>query len=155
MSSHSFIVVGIFQVSNPQRVAIENKKTGRTSYFHTYDTDFLGLNGFSQPAQIRSYSPPGSTPFPPDTIVFLVGRVGIPKDPEEAILIETIKAHPFPGDPASDGYDDHVPEMCPFIFIVGHVVAKASPVGPSGVLRGFPLNTSEYVRDSIVPSSIQ
>lgn len=154
MSSQSFITIGLFQVWNPQRIAVENKKTGRTSYYHTYDTDFLGLNGFTQPAQIRSYSPPGSTPFAPDTLIYLVGRVAFSKDPE-LILIETIKVYPFLGDPAADGYDDNVPEMAPLIVVVGHVVSKAAPIGPSGVLRGFPLNTAEYIRDAVHHSTVQ
>lgn len=153
--SQSFLCFGFFELWNPNRVTVENPKTKRSSYFYTYDSELLGRNNISRRAQIRSYSRPGSVPYPPNTIVFVFGRAAISKDDNKTLLIEVINAFPFGGDPNAEDYDENIPEMLPQFVAVGHVMGKAAPIGPSGALRGFPLNTSEYVRDVVINSSIQ
>jgi hypothetical protein len=70
------------------------------------------------------------------------------------ILFEAMHVAPFPGNPASENYDDSLPDFhWPLIFAVGNVSAPATEQPQHQVV--FPLAISEFVRGSPQQSTIQ
>ncbi|KAG8914670.1 hypothetical protein FRC01_003975 [Tulasnella sp. 417] len=166
-TSQSSLIAGIFCLGNGKRIPVPSKKSTFSLFFTFYDSDILGVDEISYPAQIRIYSSPTDPSIlADDTLIFLVGRLGIAASPTETDAsavslngippahIDVIFHAVFPGDPSDPSYDAHIPLFTPFIFSIGHVRSTAQLLG-DGALRAFPLATSEWVRDAAQPFVIR
>lgn len=162
-TSQSCLIAGIFCLANGKRIAVPSKKSTFSLFFTFYDSDILGIDEISYPAQIRIYSSPtGPSVLADDTLIYLVGRLAVPGPPAEIDArgssqnepspahIDVIFHAAFPGDPSDPSYDSHVPPFPPYVFSIGHVRSTAQLLG-DGALRAFPMATSEWVRDAAQP----
>lgn len=166
-TSQSCLIAGIFCLANGKRIAVPSKKSTFSLFFTFYDSDILGIDEISYPAQIRIYSSPtGPSVLADDTLIYLVGRLAVPGPPAEIDArgssqnepspahIDVIFHAAFPGDPSDPSYDSHVPPFPPYVFSIGHVRSTAQLLG-DGALRAFPMATSEWVRDAAQPFVIR
>ncbi|KIO23673.1 hypothetical protein M407DRAFT_26875 [Tulasnella calospora MUT 4182] len=162
-TSQSCLISGIFCLANGKRIAVPSKKSTFSLFFTFYDSDILGLDEISHPAEIRIYSSStGPSVLPDDTLIYLVGRLAFSAPPAEINAsrpsqndlppahIDVIFHAAFPGDPSDPSYDSRIPLFPPFVFSIGHVRSTAQLLG-DGALRAFPMATSEWVRDAAQP----
>ncbi|KAF8514800.1 hypothetical protein JB92DRAFT_2602360, partial [Gautieria morchelliformis] len=76
------------------------------TYYCFYDTIVQGAVDSTVPLEMRLYSPPGETLLPDDTVVCVVGRIFAP--PSGTILLDVFSLTAYPGDPASEQYEDAI-----------------------------------------------
>ncbi|KAF8531357.1 hypothetical protein JB92DRAFT_2825118 [Gautieria morchelliformis] len=90
------------------------------------------------------YFPPGRL-LPDDTIVRVVGHIFAP--PSGTILLDVFSLTAYPGDPASEQYEDAIPnDTSVAVWGVGAVLNNAEYASDSQT-RTFNLAVANYVRD--------
>ncbi|KAG8991531.1 hypothetical protein FRB93_002743 [Tulasnella sp. JGI-2019a] len=150
-SSQCCPTLGIFAVSGGCCNSQKNKKSNKSTYYFYYNSVLTGQSDTNQPGtdipvEIRQYSPPDSTILADETIVFLSGQLSIDNSAGHT-YINTIFLVPFPGNPWTQTYDTNIPDIIPWIWVIGHVQSKLEPLA-NPTMMGFRLLTSEYVCDS-------
>ncbi|GJE90161.1 hypothetical protein PsYK624_062880 [Phanerochaete sordida] len=144
-AASSSIIAVMLAVGGGRRVASQSP-AGRSTY-HCYYNTVLQCDsgpGSSIPAELRVYSPRNSTVLADNTVVFVYARVHVP--PGGTALLDAIHVYPFPGDPAEDSYDDHLPEIPPYIFGLG-VVRSVRDVTAVDNNKRITLEVAERVRE--------
>ena len=148
----SIQVFGLFPLSGGRLSNERSTKSTATYYYIYYRSTITCSSGKSLPAEIRIYNESSQQPLPDDTVAIVSGAVAIP--PSGDVLIEANYIFPVPGDPNSDDYDDHLPDMLyPLVIVLGHVSANGV-VMPDGVTRSFPVEGAGYVRGASVSSTV-
>jgi hypothetical protein len=132
----------------------DNGKSAAT-YYVVYSTsvscsDDPENNGID--AELRVFCPQSAPLFADGTVVYAYAKMFAP--PNQPILLDAIRTHPFPGDPGSEDYDNHIPQNVASAVIV-HGSVTAAPSRSADGSRTFPITVSEYVRDVIRQSHIQ
>lgn len=174
MSQGAFFTFGFFALAHGKRSQVKkpppspSKKQAASSassassvssppsstWFNFYATTIQRPNdpvGLS--AEVRIYSPPNDNPLLDNTIAFIVAKAYIPD--AGPILLDAIALYPIPGDPASDEYEDRVPDMLyPFVYGLGTSLGKAETLA-DGKSKGFTVKLTERVRDGQQTSSVQ
>ncbi|KAF8488618.1 hypothetical protein JB92DRAFT_3206701 [Gautieria morchelliformis] len=113
------------------------------TYYWFYESVLPITNDSNVPLQLRVYSPPGDSLLQDDTIVRVFGRIFAP--PSSKILMDVTSIVPYPGDPASDNYEENIPNGTSVaIWGVGAVVNNAE-YGADSKTRLFDLAVSDYV----------
>ncbi|KAF8518805.1 hypothetical protein JB92DRAFT_2711880, partial [Gautieria morchelliformis] len=96
------------------------------------------------PLEMRLYSPPGETLLPDDTVVRIVGRIFAPSG---TILLDVFSLTAYPGDPASEQYEDAIPnDTSVAVWGVGAVLNNMEYASDSQTCT-FNLAVADYVRD--------
>lgn len=136
-----------------RRVSSENPTTKRPTWHSFYDTALESNEHHFITSEIRVYSPVGDKPFPPLTVANVIGKVAVM--PGHTILIEALNLTPYPGDPSSSAYEDHLPtSTTAYVWAIG-TVKLTFRVLQDGISRVFDLAVGEFVRDSMKYSTIQ
>ncbi|KAG6914894.1 hypothetical protein DXG01_014719 [Tephrocybe rancida] len=153
----SFIIVGLFALSNARRIAAPDKTSdGNTQgnphnhTFHYYYTSAIQCaNDQALPAEIRIYSPANDPGHPELTVAFVAAKAHIP--PNGATLLDAYYMIPFPGNPQHPAYQDSLPDLLfPFVFAVGHVAG--SDIEDN--MRVTSISVSDYVCDGTKATTI-
>jgi len=155
--SGSFIIVGLFGLTNGHHVRTPKPNDPTVSVFHAvYTTAIHFPSGPSLQAQIHIWSPSNDVLHMNDTVALVFAKAFVPPnpDPSTIVLLEAYYIYSFPGDPASDTYEDGIPNMpYPFIFGLGTVSGTQASFNDDHV--GFPLTLTDYVRDGNKQTTIQ
>ncbi|KAI0765556.1 hypothetical protein BC629DRAFT_915944 [Irpex lacteus] len=117
LKATSFTTFGNFALGSPERVWVPRKSAGSNAvpspdsgaWFMSYSTTLQCTRDQFLPAKVRIFSPRDES-LPPNTVVFLLGRVCTARS-SATPMIETILAHPFPGNPADPDYEANLPDM--------------------------------------------
>lgn len=149
----ALFVDGFFAVKSGRRVILQrvvNETTIKTNYIH-YQTALQCMSGASYAAELRVFATSQSTILPDDSVVHVLAKAEI--NPGTDAFLEANSLTVIPGDPASDDYEDHVPDE-PFanFFILGQVM-KETPLDMKSSM--YTIMVSEYVKDGPSQSLIQ
>lgn len=140
----SYLLAGYLALVNGRRVSSENPNTHKTTNHMYYDT-VIQTSGVDVPAELRYWVPATATPLPDGTVVDVLAKMNTPANSKA--LLDAIQFVPFPGDPASDSYEEGIPDRpFPTLFVLGHTSGAAETMD-DGVSVGYEVQTSEYVRD--------
>ncbi|KAJ7063905.1 hypothetical protein C8F01DRAFT_1129751 [Mycena amicta] len=139
----SCIAYGFFALASGARVPTHNNQTGHTTFHFHYTASIKTATNEYLPAKIRNYAGPSDNPLPDDTLAFVVAKVAAPVGHTAMIDLDAIALYALPGDPASDSYQDNVPDFPTFFFGTGHVPSQPAQI-PQGA-KGFTLAMAEYV----------
>ncbi|EIW78807.1 hypothetical protein CONPUDRAFT_74407 [Coniophora puteana RWD-64-598 SS2] len=143
---------GYFCLANARRVSV-TKASGAIAYYWQYATTLRCNDDSALAAEFRIYARFSDPSLPDNTLVEAVAQVHFPSD-QGTILIECSELNPFPGHPSDLGYDDHVPNTYPTLYVLGTVVDSEPSLGDPD-LRGCTLSATDYVRDGFKDSLIQ
>jgi hypothetical protein len=152
----TFSVIGFLGLANGRRETTSkvgrDKKDVRIQHIH-YDTSLLCIDGSGITAELRTFSTTSDTILRDHTVAFVIAKCHFV--PHQTALLEAYYIAHVPGNPNSDTYEDHIPDIpIPFVFCIGHVLGNVPMPDDSG-LKSFALNVSEYVRDEQKSSILQ
>ena len=155
MFATSALLFGLFGLYDGQRSMKDDNGKSTATYYVVYNTSLTCAddpedNGVD--ANLRVFCPQGTALFADGTVVYGYTKMFVP--PKGPVQLDAIAIHPFPGDPSSDEYDDHVPRAVPSVVVLYGSVTGAPSTGADGS-RTFPLTVSDYVRDTIRQSQLQ
>lgn len=120
MLTGSTIIALMLAVGGSRCVASQTP-SGRNTYHCYYNTVLQTTcpSGASIPTELRVYSSKDGLVLPNNTVVFTYARTYIP--PNGTALLKAIQVYPFSGDSSSENYDEHLPEIPPWLFAIGVV----------------------------------
>jgi hypothetical protein len=116
-----------------------------------YSTAIACEDGAPIPATLRIFTRSSANPLPNFTIVFVIGKLAFTNT--SGACIDTIFSAPIKGDPASDSYEDGVPEFdVPSVIGVGHVsstnILLRNNAG-DGTVKGFHVVAGSFVNGAL------
>ncbi|KAH6891639.1 hypothetical protein BKA70DRAFT_1234217 [Coprinopsis sp. MPI-PUGE-AT-0042] len=148
------LISGYFALANGRRVpGGPRPSASRIPPFILYDTTIQCSSGDIIPATFRYYAPPADNVFADNTVVNATAKFQIA--PNESAHLDVIRHAVVPGDPASDAYEDGIPDVpYPSVFVVGNVSGQVTSL-PDGKSRTFTVSVGEYVREGLRFTSIE
>ena len=155
MSASSALLFGLFGLYHGRRVMKNDNGKSTATYYVVYSTSLACADDAEDNAinaDLRVFCPQSTALFPDGTVVYASAKMFAPPDPP--ILLDAIRIHPFPGDPTSEEYDDHIPQNVASAVVL-HGCVTGPPSTSADGSRKFPLTVSEYVRDTVRQSNVQ
>ncbi|EJD47342.1 hypothetical protein AURDEDRAFT_163555 [Auricularia subglabra TFB-10046 SS5] len=141
----STLIFGFFPLVSGVKTTSPRKNTKGTTTHIEYKS-FIPSGASQIPCTLRVWVAPAAPVHPQNTVAFLVGKLHA--SPNETTLIDVHSLHAVPGNPASDTYEDSIPDFdAPWVVLLGHASSGATTLADR-VSRGFTLTASEYIRGS-------
>ncbi|KAJ6466371.1 hypothetical protein C8R45DRAFT_839115, partial [Mycena sanguinolenta] len=142
----SFIVTGIFSLRDGRKVS--TPRAGASAVYHNhYITAIQCMNGRRIQGQLRVYSPHTDPILPNDTVILAFAKALFP--PGRDAILDVFRVSVFPGNPASETYEDSMPDLpVPVVHALGHVSGPHHTLDDGHSSRAFPVTIGDYVHNS-------
>ncbi|KAJ6548625.1 hypothetical protein B0H19DRAFT_1161441 [Mycena capillaripes] len=149
-----FNILGFFQLKSGRRVPTVKPNSSYTVWHIHYNTHVWCANDTQIAAELRLYGTNGTPTLPDGTVAFALCKAQ--SSPNAVISLDAVTFIPMPGDPTSNSYDDHLPDVhTSFVFAIGHITGAAETLDDGHSSRAFPLAVSDYVGNGTAASTIQ
>ncbi|KZT26330.1 hypothetical protein NEOLEDRAFT_1177742 [Neolentinus lepideus HHB14362 ss-1] len=151
----SFFILGLFALSGGNRVVSPRPNSDKTTSHILYMTSLQLFDLSFVPGEIRVWAPMTTPILPDNTVVFMLAKACTPADTlHGAVVMDSVLFQPFPGDPESSAYEDHLPDgQVPWVIATGKTISQTRTLA-DGCSRAFELSLTEYVRDEQRQSGI-